>query len=87
MQNDLAKPGLQNEENNDNGPPDGFTLFVAPDDEQYLIPSFLIEATKFAFHHKDTTEELRPDTAAGGVSAWRSNPALLAYSPALCSAI
>jgi hypothetical protein len=50
-------------------PPDGFIRFHGPDNEFYLIPKFLSEKTRFAFHLQGTKEAIRPDSAAGGVSS------------------
>jgi hypothetical protein len=48
--------------------PDGFTALTAPDGKEYLMPSFLNDATCFAYHRVNERNGIMPDTAAGGVS-------------------
>ena len=48
--------------------PEGFSALAAPGGQHYLIPSFLVDATSFAYHWENERKELLPDTAAGGVS-------------------
>jgi hypothetical protein len=48
--------------------PDGFTALTAPGGKTYLIPSFLTDATSFAYHRANERNGITLDTAAGGVS-------------------
>jgi len=58
--------------------PAGFTSLRAPDGQIYLVPTFWVDATCYAYHRENEITGTLPDTAAGGVSeadfaAWVSN--------------
>lgn len=62
--------------------PTGFTTLHSPQGKDYLIPTFLADATCYAYHRENELSKILPDTAAGGVgdaffAAWRSNNRLL----------
>jgi hypothetical protein len=48
--------------------PTGFTSLGAPDGQKYLIPTFLTDATCYAYHRENELIGTLPDDAAGGVS-------------------
>lgn len=49
-------------------PLDGFTYVLGPDGKEYLVPNFLRDPTKFAFHLGEARDEVKPDYAPDGVS-------------------
>ena len=46
--------------------PEGFSALAAPGGQVYLIPSFLVDATSFAYHQENERKKVLPDTAASG---------------------
>jgi hypothetical protein len=47
--------------------PPGYTVLIGPDNHRYLVPSFMVETTRFALEVEQTRLALNVDAAATGV--------------------
>jgi hypothetical protein len=59
--------------------PAGYTVLIGPDNQQYLVPSFMVETTRLALEVEQKRSELNIDAAAAGVT----NTPLIKYHDSL----